>query len=89
MKFLEPAFYRSPCSWQRAPPVRRPSQPVDNPAIDMQGFLRVSSEAASARASRRISEGDFIRMSREPGTIVLDARAAKNSTNCTSRERFT
>jgi phage shock protein E len=52
---------------------------IDNPAIDMQGFLRVSSEAASARASRRISEGDFIRMSREPGTIVLDAR---------SREKF-
>jgi hypothetical protein len=52
---------------------------MSNPAIDMQGFLRVSSEAASARESRRISEGDFIRMSREPGTIVLDAR---------SREKF-
>jgi phage shock protein E len=52
---------------------------INNPAIDMQGFLRVSSEAASARESRRISEGDFIRMSREPGTIVLDAR---------SREKF-
>ena len=52
---------------------------IDNPAIDMQGFLRVSSEAASARESRRISEGDFIRMGREPGTIVLDAR---------SREKF-
>ena len=52
---------------------------IDNPAIDMPGFLRVSSEAAGARESRRISEGDFIRMSREPGTIVLDAR---------SREKF-
>jgi hypothetical protein len=52
---------------------------INNPAIDMQGFLRVSSEAASARESRRISESDFIRMSREPGTIVLDAR---------SREKF-
>ena len=50
-----------------------------NPAIDMQGFLRVSSEAASAREKRRLSEVDFIRMSREPGTIVLDAR---------SREKF-
>jgi rhodanese-related sulfurtransferase len=56
------------------------TEPVpNNPAIDMQGFLRVSSEAANARASRRISEADFIRMSREPGTIVLDAR---------SREKF-
>ncbi len=51
----------------------------DNPAIDMPGFLRVSIEAAAARESRRISEEDFIRMSREPGTIVLDAR---------SRDRF-
>lgn len=51
----------------------------DNPAIDMRAFLRVSLNAADARESRRISEADFIRMSREPGTIVLDAR---------SRERF-
>lgn len=51
----------------------------DNPAIDMQGFLSVSRKAADARASRRISEADFIRMKSEPGTIVLDAR---------SREKF-
>ena len=51
----------------------------ENPAIDMQGFLSVSREAANARESRRISEADFIRMSREPRTIILDAR---------SRERF-
>ncbi len=56
------------------------AQPVSvNPAIDMQGFLHVSIEAAEAREGRRISEADFIRMSREPKTIVLDAR---------SRERF-
>ena len=56
------------------------TQPVpNNPAIDMQGFLSVSREAANARESRRISEAHFIRMSREPGTIVLDAR---------SRQRF-
>ena len=52
---------------------------VENPAIDMSGFLRVSVEAAQARESRRVSEADFIRMSREPNTIILDAR---------SRERF-
>ena len=45
----------------------------------MPAFLRVSVEAANARESRRISEADFIRMSREPKTVVLDAR---------SRERF-
>ena len=51
----------------------------ENPAIDMSGFLRLSVEAAQARESRRVSEADFIRMSREPNTIILDAR---------SRERF-
>ena len=50
-----------------------------NPSIDMQGFLRVSMDAAQHRETRRISEADFKRMSREPGTIVLDAR---------SRQRF-
>jgi hypothetical protein len=50
-----------------------------NPAIDMDGFLRVSAEAARHRNSRRISEAEFIRMSREPGVVILDAR---------SREKF-
>lgn len=49
-----------------------------NPAIDMHGFLSVSREAADARESRRISEAEFIRMSREPGTIVLDARSRES-----------
>jgi len=51
----------------------------DNPAIDMPGYLRVAAEAAEHRASRRVSEAEFIRMSREPGTVILDAR---------SREKF-
>ena len=46
-----------------------------NPAIDMQGYLNVSSVAAAHRDARRLSEADFMRMSREPGTIVLDARS--------------
>ena len=50
-----------------------------NPAIDMEGYLRVSREAAEHRETRRVSEAEFIRMSREPGTVVLDAR---------SREKF-
>jgi phage shock protein E len=48
---------------------------LDNPAIDMQGYLRIAKEAAAHRESHRLSEADFIRMSREPGTIVLDARS--------------
>ena len=50
-----------------------------NPAIDMPGYLQVSREAAAHRESRLVSEEEFIRMSREPGTVVLDAR---------SREKF-
>jgi rhodanese-related sulfurtransferase len=49
--------------------------PVANPAIDMEGYLKVAEEAAKHRESRRLTEADFIRMSREPGTIVLDARS--------------
>jgi hypothetical protein len=46
-----------------------------NPAIDMPGYLRISGQAAEHRETRRLSEDDFLRMSREPGTIVLDARS--------------
>jgi len=41
----------------------------------MEGYLRVSAEAAKHRESRRLSEDEFIRMSREPETIILDARS--------------
>jgi len=56
-----------------------PAPPVPNPNIDMPGYLRTADEAAKHRATRRLSEADFLRMSREPGTVVLDAR---------SREKF-
>jgi hypothetical protein len=53
----------------------RQQGPPPNPAIDMEGYLRVSREAAKHRATRRVSEADFIKMSHEPGTIILDARS--------------
>jgi hypothetical protein len=46
-----------------------------NPAIDMDGYLRVSMEAATHREPRRLSEADFIWLSREPGTVIVDARS--------------
>ena len=52
---------------------------IDNPAIDMDGYLRTANEAAAHRESHRLTEDEFIRISREPGAIVLDAR---------SREKF-
>jgi len=48
---------------------------IQNPAIDMDGYLRVAREAAIYRQARRVSEAEFIRMSAEPGTIILDARS--------------
>jgi hypothetical protein len=52
-----------------------PVGPPPNPAIDMEGYLRLSREAAKYRENRRVSEAEFLRMSHEPGTIVLDARS--------------
>ncbi|GEM_PF-577386 len=48
---------------------------ITNPNIDMEGYLKVAAEAADYRDSRRLTEDEFIRMSHEPGTIVLDARS--------------
>lgn len=48
---------------------------IPNPAIDMPGYLRTAAEAADHRESRRLSEEEFIRMGREPGTVILDARS--------------
>ncbi len=46
-----------------------------NPAIDMDGFLRLAQEAAAHRASRRLSEEEFLRMAGETGVVILDARS--------------
>ena len=49
---------------------------LPNPSIDMSAFLRISTEAAAFRATHRLSEDEFLRMSQQPGAIVLDARSA-------------
>jgi len=51
------------------------SPALANPAIDMPAFLRVAAEAAAHRDARRLTEAEFLRISREPGTMVLDARS--------------
>ena len=48
---------------------------IVNTNIDMPGFLKVAQEAAGQRGSHRVTETDFIRMSSEPGTVILDARS--------------
>jgi len=52
-----------------------PSDALANPAIDMSGFLEVSRDAAAHRETRRLTEDEFLEMSRDTGTIVLDARS--------------
>jgi hypothetical protein len=46
-----------------------------NPNIDMNAFLANAQAAAKHRESRRLSEDDFIKASKEPGVVVLDARS--------------
>jgi hypothetical protein len=48
---------------------------VANPAIDMEGYLRVSRAAATDREGHRLSEDEFLRMSGEAGVVILDARS--------------
>src|SRR5262245_2422793 len=48
---------------------------IPNPSIDIQGYLQIAAEAAEHREKRRLTEQDFIKMSREAGVIVLDARS--------------
>jgi phage shock protein E len=51
--------------------------PPFNPAIDMNVHIRLTEEAAKLREGRRLTEEEFLRMSREPGTVVLDARSTE------------
>jgi len=60
----------------RAATAPEPSK-VENPSIDMKGYLHVANEAALHRESHRIAEEEFIRLSNEPGTIILDARSGE------------
>src|SRR5262245_7409189 len=60
------------------PPIQEKQRAeIVNPAIDMKGFLQISEEAAKHREARRLTEEEFILMSQEPGTIVLDARSGE------------
>ena len=53
--------------------MRKPTIP--NQRIDMAAYLEMAQEAAAYRETHRVSEAEFMRMSREPGTIILDARS--------------
>lgn len=48
---------------------------IANPAIDMKGFLKLAGKAAKHREKRRLTEDQFIEMSKESGVVTLDARS--------------
>ena len=48
---------------------------IPNPRIDMAAYLKVAEEAAAHRETHRVTEAEFLRLMREPGTIILDARS--------------
>jgi Rhodanese-like domain len=56
-------------------PVPPPNGPNANPNIDMLAHMVATQNAAKHRATRRLNEDDFIKMSKEEGVIVLDARS--------------
>lgn len=51
------------------------SDGIRNPAIDMDGFLKNAQAASKHREKRRLTEDQFIAMSKEPGVVILDARS--------------
>jgi hypothetical protein len=46
--------------------------------VDYDGFAKLVAEVEPYREGRRVSLAEFNRMKAEPGTIVLDARSARN-----------
>lgn len=49
-----------------------------NPAIDPTGHQRLVAEAFRFREGRRLTEDQFLKLTAEPGTVVLDARSWAN-----------
>jgi hypothetical protein len=50
---------------------------LENRNIDMPAHLRLAMAAAKRRESHLATEEEFLRMSREPGTLILDARSQR------------
>ena len=48
-----------------------------NPLIDYGAFSRNVAEVEALRETRRLTEEEFLKMAREPGTVVLDARSER------------
>lgn len=51
------------------------AEPIPNPAINYDEFARLTVQLQPVREKNRITEDQFIQMSTEPGTVILDARS--------------
>ena len=51
------------------------AQPIPNPAIRYDQFADLTVKLAPVREKNRITEEQFLQMSKEPGTVILDARS--------------
>jgi phage shock protein E len=56
-------------------PLQAEETPIPNRLIDYNGFLQNAAAVGKLRSERRLTEKEFIRMAKEPGTIVFDARS--------------
>lgn len=54
---------------------RAEETPIPNKMIDYPGFLQNAETVGKLRDKHRVTEEEFIRMAKEPGTIVFDARS--------------
>ena len=57
------------------------AQTAPNPQIDYPGFVTLATKLEETRDANRVSEEEFIRLMREPGTVVLDARTPDKFAN--------
>jgi Rhodanese-like domain len=55
--------------------LRAGEAPIPNKMIDYPGFLQNAETVGKLRDKHRVTEEEFIRMAKEPGTIVFDARS--------------
>ena len=51
------------------------AEEIPNPAIRYDQFVELASKLAPVRGKNRITEDQFLKMSAEPGTVILDARS--------------
>ena len=55
----------------------RSQPPIDNPLIDYGAFQSGVERVGQVRENLRLTEREFLRMARDPSTVILDARSAE------------